>query len=278
MYWILAYCAFSWLVGCGLWAWSNRCGDDGSDATVMGASALCWHLIRVVGLLLMPVVLPVMVVWVAWRFTMCIRNQVRIMGIARSYREPSFRAVDSRELETEVVQELDAATTQFLQLGFRPLGDFQTKSDPIPVYNRYLSGFGGAIIGDITAMFGECGAGLMSVLEDGTYVETAAAEPYSLPGEVSPADYLSVDMAGQIPVADLLDVHLAALERETKSRKTRILEFRDDQLQDVSIFGQRRFWTWRHRCGDATGEVPAPVVPPGTAVDIDAIRAASHAV
>ncbi|MDA1180706.1 MAG: hypothetical protein O2931_18165 [Planctomycetota bacterium] len=221
----------------------------------------------------MPVVLPLLGVWMAVLFARCVRNQMRIMGVAKSYREPCFRPTNEGDLDSEVGELLDLTTERLLELGFRKLGDYQTKSDPVAVYNRYLSGFGGTIFGDITLVIDEFGIGFMSVLEDGTYVESAATDPYAMSGEVTPSDFLSVNLAGRVTPADLLEVHLLALERECKSRHTRVLLFGDGQLADVSVYGQRRFWTWRKRCGENTGDVPSPVLPVGKAVNFDEIRA-----
>jgi hypothetical protein len=274
---MLSYCILCWVFGVGLRAWITRHLDCDSAALMVPGLAWRWHAFQYLTVIAMPILVPLIGLWMIWQFARCVHGQLQIIKVGKRYREPSFRMVDASDLDRDIADQLDEATAAYLELGFRWLGDFQTKSDPVPVYNRYLIGYGGAVIGDITVIFGECGSGFMSVLEDGTYVETATTEPCNMPGELTPSDFLCVNMAGIVPLADAFGVHRAALERECESRRTRLLEFRDDQLREVAVYGQRRFWTWRKCQGDATGDVAVPVLPTGSAVAPEVLWEEIHA-
>jgi hypothetical protein len=59
---------------------------------------------------------------------------------------------------------------------------------------------------------------------------------------------------------------MQAVLEEAIRRGVGVLSFAPEQLKDVSIYGQRKFWSWRERCGDPMGPVPDPAVPSGVPV------------
>lgn len=272
MYWILSYCVLCWLVGSAILVWAYRRCNSEALQEIVGKNRVRWFLSKTLQVLWMPLFLPLAVAGTVYRIIQCVRGQMQLAKLAHTYREADFQPIDLSDLDADLAQSVDQATKALQDFGFESIGDFQTKSDPIPVYNRYLSGFGGAVFGDVTILFDECAPGLMSVLEDGTYVETSATEEYSIPGEIEPDDYLAIQMAGPRSLADLIEVHLSAVEQEAKKRGTRVLAFEREQFREVSVYGQRRFWSWRQRCGESTGEVPTPELPRGLALECSEIR------
>jgi hypothetical protein len=218
-------------------------------------------------ILLAPILLPFM----TYLTVRCVLEARQLRKVGLLYRELAFEPVNFFHLEPEHRSGFEHWTGEYFEQGFDLIGDFQNKFDPVPVHNRYLIGCGGVVIGDVTAIFDEAVPGLMSVLEDGTYVETSGAEPYEIPGELHDDDKLCVVMAGACPLAELLDVHLQAVEREADRRKTRVLAFQQDQFREIAIFAQLRFYRWRERCGEGK-DVPEAVVPDGDPVNHREIR------
>jgi hypothetical protein len=223
-------------------------------------------------LVLAPLWVPLAIVKIGVRVIMCIRASWEMARLAEKYREPSLTAIRPPEDDDPVAATIAELTPAFLECGFELLGDYQTKSEPLPVRNRYFVGPRGTVFGDITWLMDTCCPGFFSILADGTLVETSGVDEPDSEDVVDDMDLLCINYGADRSVGELLRLHIDALRREATRRRTKILSFQTSQLLEVAIYGQRRFWTWRQRMGDATGPVPPCVVPRGVTVDASQIR------
>jgi hypothetical protein len=219
----------------------------------------------VVLLLLSPLWLPIALGAFLYAFAHCMFWEWRAMKCAGGYREAQFHPVALDDLPDDTFRRFQRQSCEFVALGMEQLGDYFNKPEPVPVWNRYFRGFEGAVFGDLTDLFDECPAGFLSVLADGTYVETAGCADLHLPDAPQPDDGLRIG-GGLVGVAALCQMHLDAVRDEAERRGTDILAFDDDQLAEVAIYGQRKFYGWRRRAGENVGHVPEPVLPSGRAV------------
>lgn len=216
-------------------------------------------------LLLAPVWLPVALGACLYAFVPCLFSEWRAMRSARGYREAQFQPVSLDDLPDETFRRFQRQSGEFVALGMEYVGDYFNKPEPVVVWNRYFRGFDGTVFGDLTDLFDECPAGFFSVLADDTYVETAGCGELHLPEAPQPADGLRIG-GGLFNVAALCQMHLDAVRDEAERRGTDILAFDDEQLSEVAIYGQRKFYSWRRRAGEDVGHVPDPVLPSGRAV------------
>jgi hypothetical protein len=284
MFWFYGFCVLCWLVGAGLVNWAKAAGTTAPDdarapsASDGGLQVLKYLMTErpLTGALLIalsPLWLPIAAIWIAFRFADCLRSARSFLEIREQYRELQFESARFSELDGWIQDQFEAVSGDFLALGFHPLGDFQSKFEPLPVYNRYFADPDRVVFGDLTALVETCSPGFISVLEDGTYVETSGTEPLECESELCEEDMICLMAAGKRPVAELLEIHRDAVNREASRRGTRVLTFHPNQFREVFVFGQRRFWTWRGRCGDRTGPIPEAVVPIGQPIEPDVSHA-----
>lgn len=218
-------------------------------------------------LLFAPVWVPIFLGAAIYAFVRCFFNARRALKEAQSYREAMFQPIELDDLPDETFRRFQRHSNDFLALGMEPIGDYFNKPDPVPVWNRYFLGFGGTVFGDLTDLLEECATGFFSVLADGTYVETAGCEELYLPEPPEPADGLRVQ-SNPSDLKSVVQTHLEAVRDEAQRRGVDVLAFAGEQVADVAIYGQRKFYTWRTRAGEDVGQVPAPVAPSGRNVPV----------
>jgi hypothetical protein len=280
MFWLFGYCGICWLVG-GLyaqWVWRTAIRlraqfDIESLETPKGGFLTTRVILFTMAVVLAPMTLPLALLFVAGLFTFtmvkCLCHLQFAYSEAKKYREPQFVLIDVTELDAGYQVALNQLHAEFDSLDFDHYGDFQTKFEPMPVFNLYYWDSLGVVIADITMIDGVCSPGFLSILADGTYIETAGCDPLGLDSPDA-TDLICVEAMGKLPVPELYRRHLLAIERESQRRDSAPLSFQADQLSDVSIYGQRRFWSWRQASGEQTGPVPAPVLPAGSPTSLDA--------
>jgi hypothetical protein len=265
MYWMLGYCAACWLLAIPFVRRVRRTirqafEEAGCDRA--GSSFLI-QLRLFAMFLLAPVAAPWLLYILVRSFFQCLAGTKAGLQEARRYRECQFIPASLGDLDDAHRASCKHLHDEFALAGFSLAAEYQNKLDPVPVYNRYYTHPAGVVIGDVTVLLNTAGAGLMSVLTDGTYVETAGCAPCKMSGEVQDKDLLVVRMAGELPVSELLRRHLQVVESESRRRSARVLRLHPHQIPEIAIYGQRRFWSWRARCGEDVGEVPEAVIPSG---------------
>jgi hypothetical protein len=214
-----------------------------------------------------PLWVPVMLGAWAYAVVSCLLSVWRESKRARGYREPQFVPVELDDLPDETFRRFQRHSSDFVALGMTPLGDYYNKPEPVAVFNRYFSGFEGAAFGDLTDLLDECTPGFFSVLSDGTYVESAGCADLFLAETPEAEDRVRVQCEPSNLKA-LCQRHIEAVRDEAQRRGVAVLAFDDEQLAEVAIYGQRKFYTWRRRVGEDVGEVPAPVAPSGRHIPV----------
>jgi hypothetical protein len=274
MHWFVGYLVVCWLLGFitvrGLFQCLVSTVDQSAECrerflvsrVLWGASLLFTA----------PLWLPWLLLRIGIRFAGCLKTAWQIRGIAEQYREPVFDPIDERQIGMSASELFGDQTPVFIEWGFQQLSDYQTKPEPVPVYNRYFLGVNGTVFGAVTSVLGSSGPSLFSILSDGTYVETAGTDPCDWGESIVDSDLLHVVCGGACLVDKLLGLHLEALCQEADRRRATILSFEADQLDQVAIYGQRRFWSWRQRMGDNTGPIPECVLPDGVSATVAEVR------
>jgi hypothetical protein len=184
----------------------------------------------------------------------------------RTYRNYEFIPVDASSLEPSVRERLEVSTPALVVLGFRQLGDFRMKPEPVVVHTRCFLSADGEMVGDITALLSGGGVSFISVLEDGTVVHTTSVNNPHPERTLEPADKLWIAYLPDASVPYQHFHHVNAVRDLCTGTRTKPMRFRDDQLKAVMIYDQRIFCRWRYRYGGLDEQPPAP--------EIDSLRAA----
>jgi hypothetical protein len=279
MWWTIAigYCLVCWLIGLLLIRVVRRGNDD--EAEDGNGGRIVVALLAAVLILLAPVVMPYLV----WLVAQCaIQSSPRLRQlrrVARTYRNYEFLAVDISSLEESVRDRFDANTPPLIQLGFKHLGDFRMKPEPVVVHDRFFMSADGEMVADICAVLSGGGTSLISVLEDGTVVHTTSVNNPHPERTLEPADRLWISYLPDASVSYIHCHHVNTLRDLCMGTGSKAMRFRDDQLRAVLIYDQRIFCRWRYRYGGLDEQPPAPEIeslraaPSGVPEDADYARA-----
>jgi hypothetical protein len=271
MWWIIAigYCLACWLIGLLLIRVVRKNADD-DDAEDGLAGRVLLALLAVVLLLLSPIIMPYLV-WLLVRWTIQSSPRLRqLRRVARTYRNYEFIPVDIASLEESVRERIEAQTPALVDLGFRRLGDFRMKPEPVVVHDRFFLSADGETVADICAVLSGGGVSLISVLEDGTVVHTTSVQNPHPERTLEPADRLWISYVPDASVSYLHFHHVNAVRDLCAGTGSKAMRFRDDQLRAVLVYDQRIFCRWRYRYDGLDEEPPAP--------DLQSLRGSQTAV
>ena len=257
---LLVYCVVCWVA-----AWllvpAPRAGVPEDVRRHLGR-------VRLALVLMAPLLVPVL----AFRCAGCLGSLFRARGqlaelrrerrtlqkVNRTVREYEFLPVDGSSLGEPVRGHLDALTPPLLELGFRPLGDFRMKPEPVVVYDRILLSADGRTLATVCCVLGAGAVSFISVLDDGTCVHTNTTRDPHPERTFEPEDRLSVTYLPDAHPIDLHREHQEAVRAAAARAGAGVMEFRPDQFRAVMVYDQRLFNRWRHRHGGLDREPPAP--------------------
>jgi hypothetical protein len=186
------------------------------------------------------------------------RESRTLREVNRTVREYEFLPVDGSSLGEPLRGHLDTLTPPLLELGFRPLGDFRMKPEPVVVHNRILLSADGRTLGSVGCVLQAGTVSLISVLADGTCVHTSGVRNPHPERTFEPADRLSLTyLPGRHPM-NLHREHQEAVRAAAARAGAGVMEFRPDQFRAVMVYDQRLFNRWRYRHGGLDREPPAP--------------------
>jgi hypothetical protein len=186
------------------------------------------------------------------------RRNRTLREINRTVREYEFLPVDGPSLGEPVRGHFEALTPPLLELGFRPLGDFRMKPEPVVVYNRILLSADGRTLGTVGCVLQAGSVGLISVLEDGTCLHTNTCRNPHPERTFEPGDRLLITYLPDAHPINLHREHQEAVRAAAARTGAGVMQFRPDQFRAVMVYDQRLFNRWRHRHGGLDREPPAP--------------------
>jgi len=186
------------------------------------------------------------------------RRRAELRQALNTVREYEFIPVEFQSLAEPVRQQLERHTPPMLQLGLKQLDDYRMKPPPVEVHDRFFLSPEGDILGDISALVGKGGVTFISVLTDGTCVNTTSSKNYRPDRLLEETDQLVLTYAGCDDVVELYRQHVTILNEAAKRQNTPVVRFSPNQLRALMVYDQRLFNRWRHRHGDFATAPPAP--------------------
>jgi hypothetical protein len=262
---LIVYCLVCWAAGLALW-WFKSAVFAGCEAEVRlppETARAAWRVALVTAPLWVPVIAAV-VVWVLGQDFVRAVRYARLRRKNRVYQEYRFTPVSNTQLDRDTREFFHRSSGELLPLGFRALGDFQLKQQPLSVTDRFFLRDDGAILA--TASFIEAverrgSVSLDSWLADGVYVSTAAIEDDHADPPADPEiDRMHIEWAGWLSTTDLMARHVEQVAALARRRETDVLTFESAQLESLVIQSQRLFHQWVHKLGKSTPP-PEPVLP-----------------
>jgi hypothetical protein len=213
--------------------------------------------VAVVSVLLVPLIFPY-VVWATWRACRQERRRRQEIQIAcRQFREYEFVPVDSQAVAAHVRRWFEKHTPALAQLGYELLGDYRLKPAPLDVCTRLFLSPDGDTLASVCTVLKSGGVELLSVLADGTCVDTASVDNPHPERTLEPADRLCVTYLPGASVQDLHRRHATTVRELSARHGTSVLRFWSDQFREVAVYFQRLFCRWQFRHGHLDAEPPA---------------------
>jgi hypothetical protein len=259
MWWIIAigYCLVCWLIGILLIRVVQKNNNDNEVEQGLAGQILL-AVLAVALILLAPIVMPYLL-WFLVRCTLKSSARLRqLRRVQRTYRNYEFVPVDVCSLEESVRGRFETHTPALLQLGFKHLGDFRMKPEPVVVHDRFFLSADGEAVADICAVLSGGGESFISVLDNGTVVHTTTANNPHPERTLEPADQLWISYLPEASLSYLHFHHLNAVRDLCTGTRSKATRFRDDQFRAVLIYDQRIFCRWRSRYGGFDEAPPAP--------------------
>jgi hypothetical protein len=177
---------------------------------------------------------------------------------SRTYREYQFVEVHVREVDAAVRLQFETYTPALVDYGFQWLGDYRMKPRPVEVYDRLFISDDGEMLADICSVLAGGGVSLISVLEDGTCLETTTTEDPDPDWTFERSDGLWVTHVPGASIPYLHSRHLDAVRQVSARNGTRLLRLSRDRFREVVVYSQRAFCRWVYRHGGMDQEPPPP--------------------
>jgi hypothetical protein len=249
----LIYCGGCWLIGFLItrtrwWAAATA----GADRRVRLA-LLEWGIVLGAPLLV-PLGVVVLSVWLITG----LREQRLLEVFSRTFRAYEFVEVESVELDEAIREEFDRYTPPFLQLDYRLIGDYRLKPEPFDVHDRLFLSRDGETLAGISVLLETGSVGLISVLENGTCVDSCNSDNPNPQRVCKPGDQLWVSYLPGASIEDLHRRHREAVAERCACEGTRVLRLRSEQFRELVTYDQRVFSRWIYRNGGMDTEPPAP--------------------
>src|SRR5262249_27673842 len=124
------------------------------------------------------------------------RRRAELRQVLATVREYEFIPVNVESLTDATQQQFERHTPAMLELCFVPLGDFRMKPQPVEVHNRFFLSPEGDILGDISAVLEKGGVSFISVLADGTCINTTSSKNPRPDRTLEETDQLLLTYAG----------------------------------------------------------------------------------
>jgi hypothetical protein len=185
-------------------------------------------------------------------------RQEVLRRINRTVREYLFLPVDGAWLDEPMRGHFATLTPPVLRLGFRTIGDFQMKPEPVVTNSRLFLSRDGRTLASIHCVLRAGTVSFISVLADGTCVHTLAANNPHPERTLVPEDQLVLVYLPRAHSRTLHRRHQEAVTTATVATGAEALTLQDEQYRALMIYDQRLFNRWRYRHGGLDREPPAP--------------------
>jgi hypothetical protein len=219
--------------------------------------------------LLAPLFMPLGVGFLGYCVVGAYREQQSLERSARTFRAYEFVEVNKLHLDDWVREHFELHTPPLVRLGYDLIGDYRLKPEPIEVYDRFFLSGGGETLASICALLDTSAVCLISVLENGTSVNTCASEDPHPDDLCKPQDQVWTTFLPDASIEDLHYQHQQVLQERCVGEGTRVLRLRKEQFREVVTYDQRIQCRWRFRNGRMDQDPPAPdfatlLAPPAT--------------
>jgi hypothetical protein len=163
-----------------------------------------------------------------------------------------FEPIAEADLPPRQRKHFERHTPGFVARGFTPVGDYVLRRDGEPSCTRLLLSRDRTAIGGITCYLGKCTFDCMSVLLDGTYLETANLNCPSLPPKEHGLQFFSFPTSDEMA---LIDAHAQNVERLAAEQGSSVVALEPSEVQAVVNYGRQLSLRSLHQQG-VLGDLP----------------------
>ena len=214
--------------------------------------------IELIGVAISPIFLPIVICWLGYCEVRKALRDRQVQKVGRTYREYQFVPVNSMHLPKWIQKTWEQHTPTLFQTRFEMLGDYRLKPEPIEVHDRFFLSDQGDILATVCCVLEQSALSLMTVLEDGTVVESANCTDPKPECSFEPADRLQVLYLPGVPLKELEIQHRDVLHRLVAERQANVVRIDRENFQRVALHGQRVFCRWRDRHNELDQPPPLP--------------------
>jgi hypothetical protein len=222
---------------------ARQLADEAADNRVP------YPVVVVFATLLAPLLLPYAAAAVWWTRGAEKRRQEEMDAASRKHREYEFLPVQVEALPAQALAQFERHSQFFLELRYEHLGDYRLHPEPLAIHDRLFLSAEGDILAAVTSSARVRAVQFVSVLEDGTCVETSSFPQAYDRLAVEPADRLCMVHLPNAAVEELHHRHLGVLREIAARQQTGVMQFWSDQFRQVAIYHHRLLAQWWFRNG-----------------------------
>jgi hypothetical protein len=163
-----------------------------------------------------------------------------------------FEPIAEADLPPRQRKHFEKHAPGYVARGFTHVGDYVLRRDGEPSCTRLLLSRDRTVIGGITCYLGNCSFDGMSVLLDGTYLETTNLNCPSPPPKEHGLQFFSFPTRDELA---LIDHHAACVERVAAERGTSAVVLEPHEVQAVVNYGRHLSLRSLHQQG-VLGDLP----------------------
>jgi hypothetical protein len=267
----VTYCAICWMVAGLFQLWIFRDPEQRSQLEVvepaLHAKGYRWRHVVLLVTFLAPLWIPAVVASIAFGLAPLLRTQWKIRRAKRSFHEYRFTGINYFEQSPALRAAFDDVTDHAMQTPFRLAGDYQLKTDPVTVLDRFFWHPDGTTwcsccwVAELSDP-GDRNVTFDTLLSDGTHVATAVVENADPDEPPCPdRDRIQVEYLPGASFDEAFQQHVERVRTLAHQRHASVLRFETGQLQTLVVYTQRLFHQYLHRIGES-GAPPEPELPP----------------
>jgi hypothetical protein len=264
MFWSLfvGYCVVCQIVVAGflLLAWFNGCESESAERLKElpeGKRVFAIGVVVVLAFCAAPIVAPLCLYLfkVAWKA--CSAEAEYWTDLRQNHTEMSLEPLREENIDEQLSEHIDQQASAAEALGYDKLGDFWLKPEPYNSKARLYLHPDGHTFAEIGVTLDTYYCELISFLEDGSVVSSAACEPFDEASEMKSHGYV-IQFVSDGGMLDLLEAHTPFLNATCEEFGKTTAKITLDDWKDFFRYHDRHFAEVQHAIGDGNlPETPA---------------------
>lgn len=191
----------------------------------------------------------------------CRRERAFYTNLLRTHRDNVYEAIHPVNLPSIARRHFEALTPQMLALGFRELGTYILKPEPVRSFGSCFHSPDGRTVGALGQTCDSTYFSFTTLFANGMALETGSIEATPALARINDSKWFRVVFCPETSVSDAYDRHQQELAAIESSLDTTALALRPQQFREVLTYEGRLLSQVHYEMGEKDDPPPTPVLP-----------------